>query len=103
MIATIVKTMSWPHGIANFTLNCDSAFVTSTARKIPSGSPSAAPMSDVMTLSCRIMAGAKAVGMTTVQALWFAADADERGVDPDYEAFTPMDVLNVVRRLTGET
>jgi len=49
------------------------------------------------------MAGAKAVGMTTVQAFWFAADADERGVDPDYEAFTPMDVLNVVRRLTGET
>jgi hypothetical protein len=24
-------------------------------------------------------------------------------VDPDYEAFTPMDVLNVVRRLTGES
>ncbi len=47
--------------------------------------------------------GAKAVGMTTVQALWFRADDDERGLDPDYEAFTPMDVLNVVRRLTGET
>ncbi|HXV34049.1 MAG TPA: HAD family hydrolase [Gaiellaceae bacterium] len=46
--------------------------------------------------------GAKELGMTTVQALWFRADEDERGVDPDYEAFTAMDVLNVVRRLTGE-
>ena len=46
--------------------------------------------------------GAKELGMTTVQALWFRADDDERGIDPDYEAFTPMDVLNVVRRLTGE-
>lgn len=46
--------------------------------------------------------GAKEVGMTTVQALWFRADDDERGIDPDFEAFTPMDVLNVVRRLTGE-
>ena len=47
--------------------------------------------------------GAKEVGMTTVQAFWFRADDDERGLDPDYEAFTPMDVLNIVRRLTGET
>ena len=46
--------------------------------------------------------GAKELGMTTVQAFWFRADDDERGLDPDYEAFTPMDVLNVVRRLTGE-
>jgi hypothetical protein len=27
---------------------------------------------------------------------------DERGLEPDFEAFTPMDVLNVVRRLNGE-
>jgi putative hydrolase of the HAD superfamily len=47
--------------------------------------------------------GSKQLGMTTVQAFWFRADDDERGLDPDYEAFTPMDVLNVVRRLTGET
>ena len=47
--------------------------------------------------------GAKEVGMTTVQAFWFRADDDERGLDPDYEAFTQMDVLNVVRRLMGET
>jgi putative hydrolase of the HAD superfamily len=46
--------------------------------------------------------GAKQVGMTTVQAYWFRADEDERGLDPDYEAFTPVDVLNVVRRLTGD-
>jgi putative hydrolase of the HAD superfamily len=47
--------------------------------------------------------GAKQVGMRTVQAFWFRADDDERGLDPDFEAFTPMDVLNVVRRLTAET
>ena len=46
--------------------------------------------------------GAKELGMTTVLALWFRADDDERGLEPDYEAFTPMDVLNVVRRLTNE-
>jgi HAD superfamily hydrolase (TIGR01509 family) len=49
------------------------------------------------------MLGAKRLGMTTVQALWFRADDDLRGVEPDYEAFTPLDVLNVVRRLLGET
>jgi putative hydrolase of the HAD superfamily len=47
--------------------------------------------------------GAKQAGMTTVQAYWFRADDDERGLDPDFEAFTPMDVLNIVRRLLGET
>jgi putative hydrolase of the HAD superfamily len=47
--------------------------------------------------------GAKQLGMTTVQAFWFRADEDERGLDPDYEAFTPVDVLSVVRRLLGET
>jgi putative hydrolase of the HAD superfamily len=46
--------------------------------------------------------GAKELGMTTVQALWFRADGDPRGIEPDFEAFTPMDVLNVVRRLLGE-
>jgi putative hydrolase of the HAD superfamily len=46
--------------------------------------------------------GAKELGMTTVLALWFRADEDERGLEPDFEAFTQMDVLNVVRRLTGE-
>jgi putative hydrolase of the HAD superfamily len=46
--------------------------------------------------------GAKELGMTTAQAFWFRADDDDRGLDPDFEAFTPMDVLNVVRRLSGE-
>ena len=42
--------------------------------------------------------GAANVGMTTVQALWFRAD-DTSGIEPDFMAFTPMDVLNAVRRL----
>jgi HAD superfamily hydrolase (TIGR01509 family) len=42
--------------------------------------------------------GAANLGMTTVQALWFAAD-DTSGIEPDFMAFTPMDVLNAVRRL----
>lgn len=43
--------------------------------------------------------GAANVGMTTVQALWFSADDSTVGVEPDFMAFTPMDVLNAVRRL----
>jgi HAD superfamily hydrolase (TIGR01509 family) len=46
--------------------------------------------------------GAARLGMTTVQALWFRADDGSDGVEPDFQAFTPMDVLNVVRRLTGK-
>jgi putative hydrolase of the HAD superfamily len=42
--------------------------------------------------------GAANVGMTTVQALWFRAD-DIQGIEPDFMAFTPMDVLNAVVRL----
>jgi HAD superfamily hydrolase (TIGR01509 family) len=49
------------------------------------------------------IAGAHELGMTTVQALWFRVDEDDVDVEPDHEAFTPMDVLNVVRRLLGET
>lgn len=45
------------------------------------------------------VAGAAELGMTTVQALWFAADDIPAGVEPDFLAFTPMDVLNAVRRL----
>jgi hypothetical protein len=36
--------------------------------------------------------------MTPVQALSFSAD-DTQGIEPDFMAFTPMDVLNAVRRL----
>ncbi len=46
--------------------------------------------------------GASEVGMTTVQALWFRADDHPDGLEADYQAFTQMDVLNVVRRLNGE-
>jgi putative hydrolase of the HAD superfamily len=47
--------------------------------------------------------GAGELGMTTVQALWFRADEHPDGREPDFQAFTQMDVLNVVRRLnTGE-
>ena len=45
--------------------------------------------------------GARELGMRTVQAMWFRAEEDER-VEPDFHAFTQIDVLNIVRRLTGE-
>jgi HAD superfamily hydrolase (TIGR01509 family) len=43
--------------------------------------------------------GAANVGMTTVQAMWFRADDSPGTIEPDFLAFTPMDVLNIVRRL----
>jgi putative hydrolase of the HAD superfamily len=43
--------------------------------------------------------GAAEVGMTTVQALWFRADQHPDGAEPDHQAFTQLDVLNIVRRL----
>ncbi|HEX4525188.1 MAG TPA: HAD family hydrolase [Gaiellaceae bacterium] len=43
--------------------------------------------------------GAANLGMTTVQALWFTADDSTVGIEPDFLAFTPMDVLNAVRRV----
>lgn len=43
--------------------------------------------------------GASDLGMTTCQALWFRADDHPDGAEPDYRAFTQMDVLNVARRL----
>jgi putative hydrolase of the HAD superfamily len=45
--------------------------------------------------------GAAGVGMTTVQALWFRVDDGPAEVEPDAQAFTPMDVLNFVRRLAA--
>ena len=45
--------------------------------------------------------GAGELGMTTVQALWFRADEHPEGGDPDFQAFTQMDVLNVVDRLAA--
>ena len=46
--------------------------------------------------------GASRLGMRTVQAVWFRADDNPDGGEPDFTAFTPMDVLNVVRRLNAE-
>jgi putative hydrolase of the HAD superfamily len=45
--------------------------------------------------------GASALGIRTVQALWFRADDAQVDVEPDYQAFTQMDVLNVVDRLVA--
>jgi HAD superfamily hydrolase (TIGR01509 family) len=43
--------------------------------------------------------GAAAVGMHTCQAVWFRADDDTQAAEPEFQAFTQMDVLTVVRRL----
>jgi putative hydrolase of the HAD superfamily len=45
--------------------------------------------------------GAGELGMTTVQALWFRADESLESAEPDFQAFTQMDVLNVVDRLAA--
>jgi putative hydrolase of the HAD superfamily len=45
------------------------------------------------------VAGASALGMHTCQALWFVADEDETP-EPDFRAFTQMDVLTIVGRLS---
>ena len=45
--------------------------------------------------------GAGELGMTTVQALWFRADEHPEGGEPNFQAFTQMDVLNVVDRLAA--
>jgi putative hydrolase of the HAD superfamily len=43
--------------------------------------------------------GASRLGIRTVQALWFRADEHADGAEPDHQAFTQMDVLNIARRL----
>jgi putative hydrolase of the HAD superfamily len=45
--------------------------------------------------------GAGELGMTTVQAVWFRADEHPEGGEPDFQAFTQFDVLNLARRLGG--
>src|SRR6266404_2135924 len=42
------------------------------------------------------IAGASALGMHTCQAVWFRADDDPGGPEPDFQAFTQLDVLTVV-------
>ena len=58
--------------------------------------------SDAMYVGDRLLDDVQAaanLGMTTVQALWFVADDTPPAVEPDFMAFTPMDVLNAVLRL----
>ena len=43
--------------------------------------------------------GAAELGMTTVQAMWFRAEESENGIEPNFRAFTQIDVLNIVERL----
>jgi putative hydrolase of the HAD superfamily len=45
--------------------------------------------------------GAGELGMATVQALWFRADEHPDGGEPDFQAFTQFDVLNIARRLVA--
>jgi putative hydrolase of the HAD superfamily len=43
--------------------------------------------------------GAWLLGMHTCQAVWFRADDDPEAPEPDFQAFSQMDVLTVVKRL----
>jgi HAD superfamily hydrolase (TIGR01509 family) len=45
------------------------------------------------------IAGAAALGMHTCQALWFRADDDVGAPEPDYRAFTQIDVVSIAARL----
>lgn len=45
--------------------------------------------------------GSNELGMTSVQALWFRADENDKGGEPDHQAFTQMDVLNIAERLAA--
>jgi HAD superfamily hydrolase (TIGR01509 family) len=44
--------------------------------------------------------GAAALGMRTCQSLWFRADDDPAAPEPDFQAFTQMDVLTALNRLS---
>lgn len=45
------------------------------------------------------IAGAAALRMHTCQALWFRVDDDPSAPEPEFQAFTQMDVLTIARRL----
>jgi putative hydrolase of the HAD superfamily len=47
------------------------------------------------------IAGAAAVGMHTCQALWFTADESPE-IEPEFRAFTQMDVVTAVNRVSGK-
>ena len=46
------------------------------------------------------VAGAAALGMHTCQALWFRADEDPDAPEPEYRAYTQVDVMTAVSRLS---
>jgi FMN phosphatase YigB (HAD superfamily) len=48
--------------------------------------------------SLRDVQRASGLGMTTAQALWFRAD-DIPEIEPDFQVFTAVDVVSIVRRL----
>jgi HAD superfamily hydrolase (TIGR01509 family) len=48
------------------------------------------------------IAGAAALGMHTCQAVWFRADEDESAPEPDFRAFTQMDVVTIAGRLRDD-
>jgi putative hydrolase of the HAD superfamily len=47
------------------------------------------------------IAGSAALGLHTCQAVWFRADDDPGAPEPEWRAFTQMDVLTIARRLQG--
>jgi putative hydrolase of the HAD superfamily len=60
------------------------------------------PAADAMFVGDRLyedVRGSNEVGMTSVQAIWFRADENADGGEPDHQAFTQMDVLNIADRL----
>ena len=44
--------------------------------------------------------GAADLGMTTIQAMWFRAEESDE-IEPDYRAFTMVDVLTIVERVAA--
>lgn len=46
------------------------------------------------------LGGAAALGMHTCQAVWFRADDDPAAPEPDFQAFTQLDIVTVVKRLS---
>jgi len=68
-IATTVNTAISVTGIDSVTPYFESAWVTRAERKTPSGIPSAAPISAVMTLSWRIMRRAWRRVMPTARSI----------------------------------
>jgi putative hydrolase of the HAD superfamily len=49
------------------------------------------------------IAGARAAGMTTVQATWFLAEEPAEGNAPDYVAREPLEVLDILDRCLSAT